>query len=337
MPELCVSAGPEMKLADDIEVLRSAPLGSAGPALCMLLERCLAAPRHGDAAAWEAAIAALPELRPSRIELAQDVVRIGLESDATAAQRTQLETALQALHPWRKGPFSLFGVTIDSEWRSDRKWCRLQDHIAPLAGRVVLDVGCGNGYYIWRMLGAGARFVLGVDPTLRFLAQFLALRPYMMPTPPAVLLPLRGEDLPPRMGCFDTVFSMGVIYHRRAPLEHLAELLEALRPGGELVLETLVIPGDAQQVLIPEERYAKMRNVWFIPSAPAMLRWLRRAGFHAARLIDERATGPDEQRATPWMRFESLADFLDPQRPELTVEGYPAPRRALFLAYRPGG
>jgi tRNA (mo5U34)-methyltransferase len=144
-----------------------------------------------------------------------------------------------------------------------------------------------------------------------------------------VLLALRGEDLPPRMGCFDTVFSMGVIYHRRAPLEHLAELLDALRPGGELVLETLVIPGDAGQILMPEERYAKMRNVWFIPSAPAMLRWLRRAGFHAARLIDERCHRPTSS-APPWMRFESLADFLDPQRPELTVEGYPAPRRALF-------
>lgn len=326
-----------MNHPDDIVTLRSAPLGSAGPALCRLLESCLAAPRHGDAAAWEAAIAALPGLRPSQIELAQDVVCIGLESDATPAQRAQIQTALQALHPWRKGPFSLFGVAIDSEWRSDRKWRRLQDRIAPLTGRVVLDVGCGNGYYIWRMLGAGARFVLGVDPTLRFLAQFQALRHYMMSTPPAVLLPLRGEDLPPRMGCFDTVFSMGVIYHRRAPLEHLAELLETLRPGGELVLETLVIPGDAQQVLMPEERYAKMRNVWFIPSAAAMLRWLRRAGFHAARLIDESVTGPDEQRATAWMRFESLADFLDPQHPELTVEGYPAPRRAVFLASRPGG
>lgn len=138
------------------------------------------------------------------------------------------------------------------------------------------------------------------------------------------------------MGCFDTVFSMGVIYHRRAPLEHLAELLDALRPGGELVLETLVIPGDAGQILMPEERYAKMRNVWFIPSADAMLRWLRHAGFRAARLIDESATGIDEQRATPWMRFESLTDFLDPQQPARTVEGYPAPRRALFIANRPG-
>lgn len=324
-----------MNHPDDIATLRCAPLGSAQAALCTLLERSLAAPRHGDAATWQAAIESLPALRPSCVELAQDVVCIGQESDATAAQQTQLKTALQALHPWRKGPFSLFGVTIDSEWRSDCKWRRLQDHIAPLTGRVILDVGCGNGYYIWRMLGAGARFVLGVDPTLRFLAQFQAIRHYT-PAPPAVLLALRGEDLPPRMGCFDTVFSMGVIYHRRAPLDHLAELLEALRPGGELVLETLVIPGDAGQVLMPEERYAKMRNVWFIPSADAMLRWLRRAGFRAPRLIDESATGIDEQRATPWMRFESLTDFLDPQHPDHTIEGYPAPRRAIFVANRPG-
>lgn len=157
-----------MNHPDDFATLEEAPLDSARAALCTLLERSLAAPRHGDAGAWQAAIEALPALQPSRIELGQDVVCIGQASDATAAQQAQLESALQALHPWRKGPFSLFGVMIDSEWRSDRKWRRLQDHIAPLTDRVVLDVGCGNGYYIWRMLGAGARFVLGVDPTLRF-------------------------------------------------------------------------------------------------------------------------------------------------------------------------
>ncbi|MEW8068099.1 MAG: DUF1698 domain-containing protein, partial [Candidatus Thiodiazotropha endolucinida] len=40
----------------------------------------------------------------------------------------------------------------------------------------------------------------------------------------------------------------------------------------------------------------------------------------------------EEQRATEWMRFESLADYLDPADRSLTIEGYPAPRRAVFVA-----
>ena len=91
----------------------------------------------------------------------------------------------------------------------------------------------------------------------------------------------------------------------------------------------------AVPVLVPSERYGMMRNVWFIPSPPAMLGWLRRAGFRDARLADLCATTTGEQRRTTWMRFESLADFLDPVDPRRTREGYPAPLRAVFIASRP--
>jgi tRNA (mo5U34)-methyltransferase len=140
------------------------------------------------------------------------------------------------------------------------------------------------------------------------------------------------EDLPANLQGFDTVFSMGVFYHRQSPFAHLAELKGALRKGGELVLETLVIEGKADQVLVPEGRYAKMRNVWFIPTTLTLAGWLRRAGFQNIRLIDSSPTSSAEQHATDWMRFESLNDFLDPEDTTRTVEGYPAPRRAILLA-----
>jgi len=323
-----------MKLLAGLDAaLAAAPLGAAVAPLGEALRRSVAGLRHGDAGDWEAALGALPRLSPRAIELDAAAVRVGAADETDADTRARLHDALQQLHPWRKGPFSLFGVDIDSEWRSDLKWSRIAPHL-DLAGKRVLDVGCGNGYYAWRMLGAGARHVLGIDPTLRFLAQFQALQHYL-DDPRALLLPLRAEDLPPRLGCFDTVFSMGVLYHRRSPFEHLAELLDALRPGGELVLETLVVEGDAERVLVPAERYAMMRNVWFIPSPAAMLGWLARAGFREARLVDVCRTTTDEQRRTPWMRFESLADFLDPADPARTREGYPAPLRAVFIASRP--
>jgi tRNA (mo5U34)-methyltransferase len=68
---------------------------------------------------------------------------------------------------------------------------------------------------------------------------------------------------------------------------------------------------------------------------PALERWLRRAGFGEVRCVDVSDTSVQEQRSTEWMRFQSLADFLDPHDPTRTVEGLPAPRRAVLLARKP--
>lgn len=294
------------------------------------LDAGLSIARWGDLPAWRAALAQLPALRPSRIDL-RDSVRIGSAADATDTERAQLRAALMDLHPWRKGPFELFGVQIDSEWRSDWKWQRVAPHLDDLAGRLVLDVGCGNGYYALRMVGAGAARVIGIDPSARFVMQFEALRRYLGAVA-ADVLPLGIEHLPRELAAFDTVFSMGVLYHRRSPFDHLRELRELLRPGGQLVLETLVIDGGPGQVLVPEGRYAKMANVWFLPTPDTLVSWLRKAGFREPRVVDVTPTTAAEQRRSEWMRFESLADFLDPEDTTRTVEGHPAPLRAICLA-----
>lgn len=298
------------------------------------VEQALYGKPHGKRAEWLAALAQLPSVTPSAVRLG-DTVRIGTASDLSAAQQEQLRCVLETFVPWRKGPFELFGVSIDTEWRSDWKWQRVVPHLAPLAGRKVLDVGCGSGYHLWRMRAAGASLALGLDPSLFFLMQFHTVKHYL-PQEPVHCLPLRSEDLPDLGGKgFDSVFSMGVLYHRRSPLTHLQELKQVLCPGGELVLETLVVAGDAQTVLMPEARYAKMRNVWFIPSVALLELWLRRLGFVNIRTVDINRTSLAEQRSTEWMRFESLCDFLDPSDSERTIEGYPAPTRAVVLAEAP--
>jgi tRNA (mo5U34)-methyltransferase len=294
------------------------------------LQQVFAGDAHGDYQGWRAAIDSLPQLSPTSIELA-DTVRIGASSDINATQAVDLQESLKKLHPWRKGPYSLFGVEIDTEWRSDWKWRRLQDHISPLQNRAVLDVGCGNGYHCWRMLSGGARLVIGIDPTLLSVMQFQAIKK-LYGLAPVYVLPLGIEDLPPGLGLFDTVFSMGVLYHRRSPLDHLLELKACLRPGGELVLETLVVEGGVDTVLMPPNRYAQMRNVWFLPSCAALQLWLSRCGFKNIRLVDVAKTTAGEQRSTDWMRFHSLQEFLDPHDPNLTCEGLPAPVRAIFIA-----
>ena len=297
------------------------------------LPQKLAPESHGNMPGWLDALAALPKVRPSRVELAERVA-VGTAGDLDEISTSKLSETLMAFHPWRKGPLELFGVTIDTEWRSDWKWERVAPHLSALEGRTVLDVGCGNGYYGWRMRGAGAELVVGIDPTLYSVLQFQVFQTYLDDLQHH-LLPLGIEDLPAEMTCFDTVFSMGVLYHRRSPLDHLLELKGCLRPGGELVLETLVVDGEKGYTFMPPGRYAKMRNVWFLPSVPTLQQWLVRTGFNEVRCVDVTPTTRDEQRSTAWMTFESLPDFLDPDDATQTVEGHPAPMRAVFVATKP--
>lgn len=289
--------------------------------------------RNGNLPRFQAALEGCPRLHAMHVDLARDAILIGDAGEIDGDERQRLEQSLRGLMPWRKGPFEVFGVHVDTEWRSDWKWARVAPHLAPLAGSDVLDVGCGSGYHLLRMRGAGARLAIGIDPSVLFTAQFALLRT-LSGTRHAHVLPFTLEGLPQRLPAFDTVFSMGVIYHRRDPLEHLAQLAECLRPGGQLVLEGLVIEGGPGDCLIPEERYAMMRNVWAVPSSSTLRDWVEEAGFRHARIVDEGVTTTGEQRRTDWMQFQSLADFLDPRDPTRTVEGYPAPRRAIVVAER---
>ncbi len=314
-------------LAADLRAQDNPALADALP---QLLSSGLDVSRYGDIPRWHAALEALPEVDQVSLQADQSVVSLRSEE---SVDQDALREALMGLHPWRKGPFDLFGVAIDTEWRSDFKWDRLAGSIDSLAGRRVLDVGCGSGYHCWRMLAESAEFVLGIDPTPLFVYQFWALQRYAQ-RENIWVIPARLEALPPKMQAFETVFSMGVLYHRRSPFDHLQELREALAEGGQLVLETLVIEGGEGDVLVPESRYSMMGNVWFIPSAAELMNWLKKMKFRDIELIDVCATSTNEQRSTDWMRFHSLGDFLDQADPSKTVEGYPAPRRAIVSARR---
>jgi len=286
---------------------------------------------HGDLLRWQTILHQMPEIHSDRVSLDSDRIIIGEATDPTAEISLRLTNLLGEFHPWRKGPYEIFGIHIDTEWRSYLKWNRLRYHMAPLTGRLVLDVGCGNGYHCWRMVGAGAELVVGIDPALLNVMQFYAVRQFAGSWP-IYVLPIGIEDMPTDLRGFDTVFSMGVLYHRRSPIDHLYELQGCLRPGGELILETLVIDGGLNHVLVPRGRYAKMRNTWFIPTCDTLVSWMERCGFRCVRVIDVSKTTTYEQRSTRWMKFHSLSKFLDPVDPELTCEGYPAPKRAIFLA-----
>lgn len=285
---------------------------------------------HGDYAKWSKIVDFLPDLHADEIDL-KSAVKSDRTSPLSGGEKQRIIHHLKQLMPWRKGPYHLFGIHIDCEWRSDFKWDRVLPHLAPLQGRTILDVGCGSGYHMWRMVGEGAKIVVGIDPTELFLCQFEAVRKLLNNDRRANLIPLGIEQMQP-LAAFDTVFSMGVLYHRKSPLDHLSQLKNQLVKGGELVLETLVVDGDVNTVLVPTDRYAKMKNVYFIPSVAALINWLEKVGFTNVRCVDVATTTLEEQRKTDWLENESLIDFLDPNDHSKTIEGYQAPKRAVILA-----
>jgi len=282
---------------------------------------------HGDYARWNKALTQLPEMNCPIGDFSKSAVTI----EGTCQERDQLEEALKGLMPWRKGPFQFSDLALDSEWRSDFKWDRVLPHLTSLKNRRVLDIGCGNGYHCWRMLEEMPSLVLGIEPSVLFNLQFQAVQKYLN-RPEIHLLPIGIEDMPVGMNWFDTVFSMGVLYHRKSPIDHLYQLKSLLSSGGELCLETLVIDGGAGNVLVPSDRYARMKNVWFLPSAIELANWLEKCGFIDVRIVDVSITSIEEQRTTDWMTFESLTNCLDAKNPMVTVEGLPAPKRAILLA-----
>ena len=230
--------------------------------------RNLKSSTHGDLPKWLAIIEALDEGDGyHRLQAAAPVL------GRPAPDKAGLRQQLLGLHPWRKGPLQLGGVGIDTEWRSDWKWDRLRPHL-DLDGQRVLDIGCGNGYFGYRMLASGAELVLGIDPTLVFVMQWLAMQK-LCPGLDNYVLPLGIEDLPEDTPAFDSVFSMGVLYHRRDPVEHLERLRKLTRTGGRIVLETLVLEGEGKEILKPSGRYARMRNVHAVPSLAVLRGWLK--------------------------------------------------------------
>lgn len=289
----------------------------------------------GNVQRYKFLVESLPDFVPSKIDLGGDHVIVGDEADIPMAEKSagkkDLQEKLIQLSPWRKGPFNLFGVDIDTEWQSWMKWDRLLPHLPKLSGRRILDIGSSNGYYMFRMAAEKPLFVLGLEPQGSFYYQYLAIQKFLQQDN-VFCLPIPHDQLPGMEQYFDLVFCMGVLYHRKSPIEMLKSIHDSLKKGGQIVLENLVLDTRENLCLFPKDRYGKMRNVFFIPDLLAMESWLARAGFTHIQCVDVAKTSCEEQRRTDWIQTESLKDFLDPDDPDRTIEGYPAPVRAIFIA-----
>ena len=153
--------------------------------------------------------------------------------------------------------------------RSGYIWSGIKNFINSLdPSSITADIGCGNGYYMFRMLKHNPRMVLGIDPSQLTYMQFRAIQHYAK-CDKLNYLPLGWADLDIFNQLFDVVFCMGIMYHHRSPVDLLKTIRSVARPSVKLFFDTLIIPGDEDYVLFPKDRYAKMPNVYFLPTESA--------------------------------------------------------------------
>jgi len=240
----------------------------------------------------------------------------------TSENIKKIEELAKILKPWRKGPFKINDLFIDSEWKSYIKWNTLIPFL-DLKNKDVLDVGCNNGYYMFRMLEMNPKSVTGFDPSALFNLQFEFINKFVKSKIEYKLLGV--EHIPYYEKKFDVIFCMGVLYHRKDPIDMLKELKAGLKEGGEVILDTLMIEGSEEVALSPM-RYAKMKNVYFIPTLKTLYNWIERAKFKDVEFIGKRYTTTNEQRKTEWIDGESLESFLNKDQTK-TIEGYEPPLR----------
>ncbi len=265
------------------------------------------------------ALASLPEVD---VTLSFDDT-VSLTSEE-AVDLEQIESVARMMMPWRKGPFNLFGLFIDTEWQSFMKYNLLRPHFN-LEGKRVADIGCNNGYYLFRMQEDNPASLVGFDPSALYKTQFDFINHFAKT---AIKYELLGvEHVPFYEEKFDTIFCLGVLYHRSDPVSMLKQLFKGLDKEGEVILDTFMIDGDEEMALCPQGAYSKIPNIYFVPTIPALKNWSLRAGFSDFELLETSVTDLDEQRKTEWIEGQSLEDFLDPDDPTKTVEGYPAPKR----------
>ncbi len=274
------------------------------------------------------AISSLPSPKVDSVKFGS-VVEILLDREYEKEYAKDIESIAKMMKPWRKGPFKIGSLYIDSEWRSNLKYELLEPYF-DLEGKRVADIGCNNGYYLFRMLEQKPISLTGFDPSALYYCQFLFLNRFIESNIEYELLGV--EHLPFYGKKFDVVFCLGVLYHRSDPISTLKALKKSLDSGGELILDTFMIDGSDDICLTPANRYSKIPNIYFIPTVPALKNWCKRAGFSDVEVLAIKKTDTNEQRKTDWIDTQSLEDFLDPNDDTKTVEGYPAPKRVYIRA-----
>ena len=157
--------------------------------------------------------------------------------------------------------YDKIGIGYDTTRRADPFiLSRLLHHLAPVKGRLYLDVGCGTGNYTAAISAAGVRMA-GVDPSREMLARAREKSPAL------TLHNACAEALPFKGASFAGATCIFVHHHMDDPVAAFCEVHRVLGPGSRLVLFNSTVeqmrhywlgeyfPNSLAQAAAPIERY----------------------------------------------------------------------------------
>lgn len=268
-----------------------------------------------------------------RCDFSSSYLKVGSLSDLKRTERLDLHYALRYFMPWKKGPFVLFDTVIESEWNSYLKWKRIKPHLGSLLGKNIADIGCHNGYFMFKMIPYHPKITIGFDPVLKLFYNFHFLQNFVH-CRNIFFEPLGVECIKYFKSFFDKVLCLGLLYHRTDPIQTLRDIHRSLRKGGQIIVDSLGIDAEGSSCLFPQKKYAGAGGVWFVPTKECLVNWLKRAQFKKISCFFDEPLSINEQRSTLWAPIASLSHYLDSDNTSLTVEGYPAPKRFYLKAIK---
>ena len=287
---------------------------------------------HGNLEQWKNILTKLPDISTNYLDFSKEFIQIGNSNEINLSQLKVLEKGLLNLRPWRKGPFNIFGLEIDSEWRSEKKWQRIEDYLPKIKGMRIGDIGCSNGYYSYKLLKLEPELIVGMDKTSLFIIQFLATKFYAKQIQELIILPCSSEEFNPEFVDFDLLLSMGILYHAKNPSNHLASLQRLVKKNGYIILETIISNLKQNINIEKNQTYAGMSNIGTIFTKDNLIKLLNVSGFKNIQVVNDSFTSISEQRTTRWMQGKSLSDFILSNGD--TLEGYPPVCRTIFIAQK---
>ena len=209
------------------------------------------------------------------------------------------------------------GVVTPGMWNTPEVLARLRLP-EDLSGQTVLDIACWDGFYSFAAERRGAQRVLATDSFIwqaghrdGFSLAHQALASKVEAAEIDVL-----ELSPERVGTFDIVLFLGVLYHMKHPmlaLERAASVTKRLLIV-ETVIDLLYLPGKAL-AFYPGSELGHDDTNWFGPTPAAVEAMLRAVGFRRVERV-----WPSPARLRAWRAMSLL--------------GPKAIKRAVFHAYR---
>jgi len=152
------------------------------------------------------------------------------------------------------------------------------DWLGPPQGDRCLEIGCGSGVLLERVLAAGAKSAAGLDHSPDMLALTIERNREAIARDRLHLKPGDAADIPWPDHSFEAAFSANMFFFVYDPEEVLAELFRVLVPGGRLVIATMAGPLPKPSLRCPW-LYPPMGSALNVHTDEEMAAMYQRAGF----------------------------------------------------------